>query len=179
MNAKNCKNCLCQFVPSHTKAIFCSFDCCFSWRRKNVWKTAKIHWFEKDKIREYHRIYFKKWKENNLEKNRSYSRKGYRKLKEQNPDLLRARQRASYNNRRAREKDADGVINAETWLEIKRCYDFTCLCCGKKEPEIHLVLEHVRPLSRGGSNDPDNIQPLCGRCNSIKFTKIIDYRLPS
>jgi len=33
------------------------------------------------------------------------------------------------------------------------------------------------PLTRGGSDSFDNIQPLCGSCNRKKFVNIIDYRL--
>jgi HNH endonuclease len=32
------------------------------------------------------------------------------------------------------------------------------------------------PLSRGGSDDIGNIQPLCGACNRKKFVSVIDYR---
>jgi 5-methylcytosine-specific restriction endonuclease McrA len=34
----------------------------------------------------------------------------------------------------------------------------------------------VVPVSAGGANTIDNIQPLCGPCNSAKHTQTIDYR---
>lgn len=43
---------------------------------------------------------------------------------------------------------------------------FYCLFCPKK-----LVMEHMTPLSRGGSHTLDNIVPACSPCNSKKFTK--------
>ena len=64
----------------------------------------------------------------------------------------------------------------DVWEQMKALYDFTCLCCGKREPEIKLTLDHIVPISRGGQTVVDNIQPLCMRCNISKFTKTIDFR---
>jgi 5-methylcytosine-specific restriction endonuclease McrA len=47
------------------------------------------------------------------------------------------------------------------------------LCCKQEKP---LTIDHVVPLSLGGSNSIDNLQPLCHQCNSRKGTRIIDYR---
>ena len=40
------------------------------------------------------------------------------------------------------------------------------------------TIDHIIPLSKGGTNFLDNLQPLCGSCNSGKNNHvIIDYRL--
>lgn len=53
-------------------------------------------------------------------------------------------------------------------------YGKKCLCCGS-EGGIHL--DHVIPVIKNGIyDDLDNLQPLCKRCNSLKGTKVIDYR---
>lgn len=49
-----------------------------------------------------------------------------------------------------------------------------CLCCG--EAETKLTVDHVIPLTKGGGNNIENVQPLCGPCNSTKHDKVIDYR---
>lgn len=64
--------------------------------------------------------------------------------------------------------------DAEQWL--KRKYDYTCLRCLKREPEIKLVIDHIVPKSRFGAHTVGNAQPLCTRCNAWKGVKAIDYR---
>lgn len=45
----------------------------------------------------------------------------------------------------------------------------TCRYCGRAEGPIHC--DHVIPLSRGGSSDPDNLVAACRSCNSRKKDK--------
>lgn len=59
------------------------------------------------------------------------------------------------------------------WETLKAFYDFTCLCCGQREPDITLTKDHVDPA---GTNDITNIQPLCVGCNHTKDGAHIDYR---
>lgn len=68
-----------------------------------------------------------------------------------------------------------GLFTGEEWSELKCCCDYRCLRCGKREPFIVLVPDHIRALSIGGSNYIWNIQTLCTICNLIKGRKEIDY----
>lgn len=88
----------------------------------------------------------------------------------------RERNKIYLNNRRNKIKSSTENFTLQQWLDLKIQYKNTCLRCNKQEPEIQLTPDHILPLSKGGSNSIDNIQPLCLSCNIQKHTRHIDYR---
>ena len=78
--------------------------------------------------------------------------------------------------RENRKKRNGGSHTLGEWENLKAQFNWTCPMCGRSEPEIKLTEDHIIPLSRGGSNNIENIQPLCQSCNSKKHTKIISFR---
>jgi 5-methylcytosine-specific restriction endonuclease McrA len=46
-----------------------------------------------------------------------------------------------------------------------------CVYCTAGLDDQHSHLDHRTPLSRGGTNDAENLQLLCARCNSEKHAK--------
>lgn len=78
--------------------------------------------------------------------------------------------------RRARVAMSGGSHTLQEWESLKKRYNYMCLCCKQCEPLIKLTEDHIVPIALGGSNDIENIQPLCGLCNSRKLTKIFDFR---
>ncbi len=124
-------------------------------------------WSERNK--EHLLEYQRQWQKNNRERINAYRRKSY----EKNP------KRISFiaNKRKHWQRTNGGSgYTYRQWRELCKEYNFTCLACGKSEPEINLSQDHVVPLSQGGKHDIKNIQPLCNSCNASKGTKIIDYR---
>ncbi|MCP4139989.1 MAG: HNH endonuclease [Chloroflexi bacterium] len=116
----------------------------------------------KEKINAYH----KEWSKANPEKRAAY-KKEWRKA---NPE-----KRAAYDQkRRARKAGNGGSFTAQEWRDLCEKYDSKCLCCKKKKK---LTADHVVPISKGGTSNIENIQPLCKSCNSRKGNRrSTDYR---
>lgn len=111
-----------------------------------------------------------RWRRNHPDKARAISRDGTRKWKKNNPEA----DAASVNRRRTRKTTAGGNYTAAEWKALVEHYGNQCLCCGRAD--VKLTADHVVPVVKGGSSDIENIQPLCGSCNSKKKDRIIDYR---
>lgn len=82
---------------------------------------------------------------------------------------------AASHKRRARVKDAGGVLTATDIREIKKRANGRCTYCGK--PAFPLHLDHVIALDNGGSNDRMNIVVACASCNLRKSTKPLEVFL--
>jgi len=81
--------------------------------------------------------------------------------------------------RRARLKGSEGSYSAQEWSELvgqfSRCP--RCLRAWEAIPPppsggTVITVDHIVPISRGGSNSIENIQPLCYSCNSSKGAKL-------
>lgn len=76
---------------------------------------------------------------------------------------------------RAKRHNMEGSFTFEDWARLKELYDFTCPKCYRKEPDIILTQDHIIPISKGGNNFIENIQPLCRGCNASKSDNFIIY----
>lgn len=155
--------------------------------------------------KEYHKQYMRayraagkdKWYQNNREERKIIELKRYYDNKEHILDKLRKK----YNENPQRKKDKVklyqasnagkitnhkrqykrratlkdmGSFTIDEWTTLINKYKNMCLCC--KRTDVEITADHIIPLSKGGSNTIDNIQPLCRSCNSSKGIKTIDYR---
>lgn len=124
------------------------------------------------------KAYYEANKERIKDRQRKYNRKNpevgkrYRnKNKDRRREYFRAwckreadRKRALEAKRRARKKAASGTITAAQLRMLFTMYK-ACLCCGAS---TDLTLDHIVPLSKGGSHTLHNSQVLCHSCNSGK-----------
>ncbi len=95
---------------------------------------------------------------------RAYASQG--KWKKENRDMV-----VTYGNRRrARLREARGSFTTLEWKALCVSFKHRCPMCGRKRK---LTVDHIIPLSKGGSGFISNIQPLCQSCNSVKHNKIM------
>lgn len=121
---------------------------------------------------------WKRWAKKNTDRVRDIDRKRYAKnpapKREQaaawriaNPDLRLA-------HKHARRAKMVGKYTRDDIAHIRSTQDGCCYYCGcalRREDE---VIEHMTPISRGGTNWPDNIALSCARCNGQKGTMTAD-----
>lgn len=91
-----------------------------------------------------------------------------------NPDAVRrwqkanpAATRAIKQRRRAKEREAEGTHTAADILRIGDAQKWRCHWCAKPTGKAYEV-DHIKPLSRGGSNWPRNLCIACVPCNRRK-----------
>lgn len=123
--------------------------------------------------------YFKKASE----EIRNRRRERQRKIYAENPDIKRKsnerairwekenpeRVRINHANRRAWKKLAAGKFTKKQFDDLFQKQRGRCAYCTKKLEKYHL--DHITPLSRGGSGGFYNLQLLCPTCNLQKSSK--------
>ena len=70
-------------------------------------------------------------------------------------------------NRRSRLRNCDGTHTHNDVLSILTRQNFKCVECGI-DIRTDYEMDHIVPISRGGSNWPSNLQGLCPTCNRQK-----------
>lgn len=80
-----------------------------------------------------------------------------------NPEIRNRIERIRDHNLRTTER-----ITREKWEQICARFNNECVYCGTGE---NITIEHLVPVSRGGTNASDNLAPACHSCNSGKRNK--------
>ncbi|MBA7646727.1 hypothetical protein ES703_54493 [subsurface metagenome] len=139
--------------PSHykkKKKHFCSTECYAKFRKEKLsyWEQNAYKGIrQKDESKQvYHRNYC-----NNHPTNISHLKaRGY-----------------------ARKRNAEGSHTLEQWQNLQILYNNKCAICKQIKP---LTKDHIIPLSEGGTDYIENIQPLCRNCNSKKWKHIYENK---
>lgn len=168
---KKTKNCtLCGFVFVSNSYLrkgtsnLVWYSRCNPCRNKLNLKRLHLKMPEK-KVRKVGEYFLKQslsWSQRNREKINALNKKWRLNNKEKWDTLNRINQQ----NRRAL-----GSINSSEWIAKVMMLGNKCQSCFKTEPEIKITIDHVQPVSKGGTNHIDNLQPLCMNCNQKKHAK--------
>lgn len=103
-----------------------------------------------------------RWRLENQEKNNAR----HRRYRLENPLIVKAQK----NRRRARLMAAEGRFTAEHIADLERLQRNRCAMCRCSILKKYHI-DHIIPLSKGGSNWPRNLQLLCPTCNTRKHAK--------
>jgi len=139
------------------------------WREKN-----------KEKLKKYYKRYNKINKEEITEYQRQYRIENRQRLKQ-----LREVWHKKYPGKnkeytdRFKEKMAkraeEGFKPLHKREKVYRKYRGKCAYCGASiEFREGFEIDHLKPKSRGGTNDIDNLMPACERCNQLKYNSDIE-----
>ena len=143
--------------------------------RQDAYRKKNREWYAKRDVEQ-------KRRKNEVEKSRLAARDTKRKAHDRAVNTAwKHANRNIHNESNKKRKEAakaGGNFTAQEWADLVSSCGYQCLCCGKKEPDVSMTVDHIVPLSKGGSNTIDNLQPLCGTCNSKKGTSTIRYEVP-
>ncbi len=131
-----------------------------NWRLQNPEKTAAMRLAWKRKNKEKNLASVIRYQKANPDKHNIASKK-YR-LKNQD-------KYNNYANERRAKKLKNGVFKI-TDKDFKKLQSQSCQNCGTQK---NLTIDHIIPISRGGTHSIGNLQMLCGFCNSSKSNKVM------
>jgi len=66
------------------------------------------------------------------------------------------------------------AITKKLRFEVFKRDNFTCRYCGRKTPEVILEVDHVIPVSKGGTDDFENLVTSCFECNRGKGGSLLN-----
>ena len=73
----------------------------------------------------------------------------------------------SKRNRLGRRQQISGDVRHAVYVRD----NYRCRMCGKGDEDYDLQIDHIKPVSKGGTNHIRNLQTLCEDCNKEKGNK--------
>lgn len=170
-------------------------------KKKEIIEQSKVYYQKnKERVKKYRKEYYLKNKEEVLKKSKNAREKNKDKISEyrkkrwkENKDILKAKNKEWRQSDRGRimvrlnnikrvgikKSVDDGTITNKS---IKSIWTGNCKICNKeidinakRGEEKHCHLDHIIPLTKGGTHSIKNVQWLCPQCNIRKSNKIYGY----
>ncbi len=135
---------------------------------KEQWQRQRH--LRKDKNVAYYLTHKEKW----VDSGRRRRREKGEQIREQKRRYFQTErgklaQRTASRNRKARNKGAEGKFTGQDVQRQLKAQHNKCYWCQDKLAKYHI--DHIVPLSRGGTNCPDNLVVSCPTCNLRKNNK--------
>ena len=73
-------------------------------------------------------------------------------------------------------REQRALMTTKLRLKIMKRDNYTCTYCGNStynEPNLLLEIDHIVPVSKGGTTEEGNLQTLCWKCNRQKGNKML------
>lgn len=173
----------------NNQCVPCALACRRAWAKKNESKgsvnysknreKARKYWRDwaarnKDKIQKYNAKFrrdhpekvkeaVKNWEKNNREAKRVLARRNYRRNKQTVLDRNRSL--------RDRRRGAAGNYTPSDICSIANAQRNRCAYCRVPFSTVKRHIDHIKPISKGGTNDRRNLQLLCQTCNLEKHAR--------
>lgn len=143
------------------------------WYHQNIHRAKTTQAVYRDARRDVNRQRAREWRAANPGRARAMCRRYYaahraEALADRRTYRQRNRTAVRMHNARRRARLRNAPVNdftARQWRELKALYRGRCAYCGQRR---RLTIDHVQPLSKGGSHTMSNIVPACQSCNSSK-----------
>ena len=87
------------------------------------------------------------------------------------------RTKSKHSGGTARKPPIRKSISTSLRFKVFQHYGFKCVYCGKTPPQSELQIDHIIPVSRGGTNTRENLVAACAECNHGKRDRLINWRL--
>lgn len=142
--------------------------------------AANKNWVaaNQERFRAYHRAYGAEWRKNNRERALAYTRAWVSRNRQYNLDRAMAwfaanpeAYRAAWARNRKKRNGAEGRFTGKDIRRILVAQGERCLYCHARLSEGYEI-DHVVPLSKGGTHWPSNIALACRPCNRSKHARL-------
>lgn len=71
-------------------------------------------------------------------------------------------------------RKAAGCFDLAAFYAKCEILEWHCQICGKVLTKDNVTVDHIIPISSSGTNAVENLQPLCGSCNSRKGNRSME-----
>jgi len=179
---KICKlnSCQSEFSPTYPRQYYCSSVCSLVAKKQHNVEYMQRQAIKNPELKRERNLAYKATHREKINKEQRERAVAYREKHREHLNaqaLIRLKNRPDLTLRAAHRRRA-AKLNApicdftpEQWIEVQNAFQHCCAYC--EQPFTKLEIEHITPLSKGGSHTLHNIVPACRSCNAKKHRNAV------